>query len=133
MHPCHGCVTVVRISMPPRIPTEMQEQITVADWLRKNGIIFAHVPNEGARTPKQGAMLRRIGLHKGVPDLLIFSHPQTAIEMKRRKERPTSRGQRATPDQKRWLETLARLGWETRVCHGSTEAIQYLQSLGFGQ
>jgi hypothetical protein len=70
-------------------PSETDEHIVVADWLRANGIFFLHVPNEAKRSRGGHMLLERMGLLKGAPDFLIFdTHGRTsargvAIELKR--------------------------------------------------
>lgn len=115
------------------IPTEDQEQAALVDWLKLHNILFAHVPNGGARDKVTGAILKRLGVSKGCPDILIFDRPPkapecagVAIELKRQK------GGRVTPEQTAWLEHLKARGWAVAVCRGAMEAIRFLQELGFG-
>jgi len=116
------------------IPTEDQEQAALVDWLKLHNILFAHVPNGGARDKVTGAILKRLGVSRGCPDILIFDHPPlepdcigVAIELKRRK------GGQIRPEQKEWLEKLKDRGWVAAVCKGADDAIKLLQQLGFGK
>jgi hypothetical protein len=114
------------------IPKEEQEQEALAEWLDYKRILWTHVPNEGRRKPQYNAKLKRLGLKKGVPDILIFDPPRkgegfvgVAIELKRKK------GGRVSPEQEGWLEALKEVGWYATVCNGADEAINILTSLGY--
>lgn len=117
--------------MADKFPTEYQEQVALASWLDSLGVVWCHVPNEGIRDRRTGAKLRRVGLKRGVPDVLVFSpptygtHTGAAIELKRR-----DRGE-ATSAQREWLDKLSELGWATIVAHGAREAVDWLISIGY--
>lgn len=92
------------------------------------------MPNEGKHKVQYRVKQKRLGVKAGVPDLLIFDPPPTcpdnvgtAIELKRRK------GGRVTPEQTDWLNDLKDRGWAVAVCQGATEAIEFLESLGYGR
>lgn len=116
------------------IPTEDAEQQVVVQWLELHRLHFTHIPNGGWRHVATARRLKSLGVKPGVPDLLVFERPPArpdapgvAIEMKR------SRGGRVSEEQERWLAHLERQGWVVAVCHGADEAIELLQSLGFGR
>ena len=118
--------------MPARsVPLESYEQVQVANWLRARGIAFCHVPNGQLRNKRVAAQLKREGVRRGVPDLLIFDRPPNgdyrgvAIEMKRLK------GSTTTPEQLEWLKRLDREGWHASIAKGHAEAIDTLISLGW--
>lgn len=108
--------------------TERGEQAIFAAWadtvapLRWGGFdkVWCHPANEGARTPRYGAALKRAGLKRGVPDILIFvpvgKYHGLAIELK------TARG-RLTPEQQGWLDRLNNNDYLARVCYSGAEAI----------
>ncbi len=113
----------------------MQEQIALCDWLRLHGVLFAHPPNEGRRSRRQGALLRKAGLSSGLPDLLVFTPPPSdpsirgvAIELKRRNGRMSQ----VSDNQASWLAQLASAGWCASVAFGAADAIEQLQKLGYG-
>lgn len=115
-------------------PPEEIEQRTLAQWLDMHGIAWFHPPNGGDRNQIVGRKLKIQGVKRGVPDVMIVDPPPlypsnvgTAIELKRRK------GGHLTDEQKEWLETLQERGWATAVCRGADEAIQFLESLGYGK
>ena len=116
------------------IPTEEQEQLALVQWLELHKIRYTHVPNEGKHKVQYRAKQKRLGVKPGVPDILIFDRPPrypenvgVAIELKRRK------GGRVTPEQTVWLEHLKARGWAVAVCRGAMEAIEFLESLGYGR
>jgi hypothetical protein len=112
------------------VGTERQEQAKVVAWLRDRGILFAHVPNAGARNP---AMVQSQGIEAGVPDLLIFDAPRgrsvagAAIEMKRRS------GGSVSMRQLEWIESLQARGWLVKVAAGAPDAIEWLERVGYGR
>ena len=115
------------------LPTEEQEQVAVARFLRRAGVLFTHPPNGGYRSKAAGARMKRLGTSPGVPDLLIFSPPPNeperagvAIEMKRRK------GGTVSLAQERWMRGLKDNGWIAFVAQGAEEAILRLRELGYG-
>lgn len=72
-----------------------------------------HIVNEGKRTARTGAELKRQGLKRGVPDLFL-AVPRNGkhglfIEMKAEKNKPTK-------DQIIWLDKLTRAGYMCAVC-----------------
>jgi len=123
------------------VATEEQEQMLVAQWLDAIRVVWAHVPNSGYRAILRaqaakvlGARLKKMGVKKGFPDILIFTPPPSrpeftgmAIEMKR-----TKRG-KLSDDQRRWLASLSECGWYSAVCYGATEAIELLRTFGYGE
>lgn len=128
-------------------PTEAQEQAALAEWLEWQGVAWMHCPNEGKRSRITGHNLKRQGMKPGFPDVLVFTPPShvddlpecamppargqavkgTAIELKRRK------GGQLQASQREWLNLLHRMGWVTAVCKGADEAIELLQTLGYGK
>ena len=85
--------------------------------------LMFHVPNEGKRSVYSGAELKRAGLKKGVPDVMLpvarKGYNGLAIEMKAGKNKPTE-------EQKNWLMGLAGEGWLCYVCRGYEAAATVL-------
>lgn len=55
-------------------PTESQMQVAVIAWcrLQRNGLELAiHIPNEGKRSGRRGAQLKREGMTPGVSDIFV--------------------------------------------------------------
>lgn len=81
------------------------------------GEIF-HVPNGGARNKREGAKFKRLGVRRGVPDLLWLlpreetgespSYNGLAMELKAKKRKPTK-------EQVELLDRLTRRGYFTCV------------------
>ena len=118
---------------------EQAEQAAVVDWLELMSINFFHCPNQrdfARRLDNMNKYLekqRKLGWRPGVPDLFIVDRPPlfpdapgAVIEMKYKTNV-------ATADQKKWLATLAAVGWKTSVCWTWGEAVEFLQGLGYGR
>ena len=65
---------------------ERRLHIAIADYLTvalPPDVVWTHFPAGEKRTPKTGALLKRMGLKKGIPDFLIWWHGKSyAIEVK---------------------------------------------------
>lgn len=115
----------------PDVPLEREEHLRFAALLRKLGLYFIHVPNEGRRTAVQGRRLKDLGLVPGVSDFLLFDSPPgagfvgVAIEMKRLKHSSTS------PAQIDFLQAVADRGWLACVTKGADAASEVLVRAGF--
>lgn len=72
-----------------------------------------HVPNGGRRSVATGARLKRLGVKRGVPDIIVPMARQgyhgMAIELKR----PDGR---LSPHQQHWLAMLTQEQWYAIVC-----------------
>ncbi len=100
---------------------EDQLQMACADYLRLQypRVLWCHIANERQTSPARGAKLKRKGVRKGMPDILIFeriefpgncAYPGMAIELKVKPNKPTIEQ----------IDVLARLnldGWATAVCY----------------
>ena len=105
--------------------TEAAEQKAVVQWCAYMNIPVVHIPNEGKRSPRQGAELKQMGLQKGFPDLFV-PLPKKGfhglfIEMKYGRNKPTE-------NQKEWLALLVKNGYACAVCYGADEAIKNIES-----
>ena len=102
------------------IPSEEQEQIAVADYLRLRGVVFNHSPNEGKREPQYIVKLKRLGMRVGFPDIFIYEargkYHGLAIELKRQK------GGKISKPQLQCLCELKQRGYYATVCRGFQEA-----------
>ena len=118
--------------------TEEQEQIVFVEWLRVNHIPHFHCPNEvGGQTRSlrtRAVKMKRMGVSKGVPDLLVFipvygttgdidCYQMCGIEMKRKKGSTTSK------EQKEWLDILQASGALCAVCKGAEKAIEFVETI----
>ena len=120
-------------------------QKAVASLLDASGLTWNHSPNEGLRTPRQGAHAKAMGLKPGFPDIAIFNeaYPEgdevdkhmaelrggmavgLAIELKA----PDAKGKRPTPtaNQLKWHADLKRCGWRVEVCYSIDEVLAVLK------
>ena len=118
------------------VPTEYEECIVLADWLRLNNIPFAHCANESQSGSKnamiRGAKLKRIGQSRGVFDYEIYvpikgitgevdCYQMIKLEMKRQ------RGGVVSAEQKQWQKIYELAGIPTKICKGADEAIKFVQ------
>lgn len=106
--------------------TEASEQKVVIEYCEYRGIELVHIPNEGKRSPRYGAELKRLGLSKGFPDLFL---PKARngfhglfIELKR------DRSSHPTKAQLCWIAKLNREGYYAAVCYGADAAIIEIES-----
>jgi len=114
-----------------RVNRETQEQIALMMWceFQKNvhpelDLIF-HIVNEGKRSVRTGAELKRMGMKKGVPDICLPVPKGTYhglwIELKADKTK------RATKEQKEWLIKLTEQGYKAVVCYGADDAVTVIK------
>lgn len=104
-------------------------QVEVISWAREHEALHPglellfHCPNEGRRSPRSGARMKRMGMMAGVPDLQlplpVGRYSGLWMELK------TKRG-RLTDTQKWWLERLQRYGHHAVVCRSAEEAIDQI-------
>lgn len=88
--------------------------------------MLAHVPNEGKRTKATGARLKREGLRRGYPDIVLDVprgiYHGLKIELKRRK------GSKITQDQKDWIRKLNAQNYLAAFCYGWEEAWELIHA-----
>lgn len=84
-----------------------------------------HITNEGKRSKRTGAELKRMGLKRGIPDICLpvpnEKYNGLWIELKADKTK------RLTKEQKEWLEKLNRYGYKALRCNGADEAIDTIK------
>jgi len=113
------------------VPYEDAEQAMLAQWLDLRKVLWFHVPNGSISKPQYRAKLTRMGLKKGVPDVIILDVPPgkpwvgVAVEMKRQK------GGKVSPEQDAWLRAMLKRGWCAIVARGAGEAIRELEGMGY--
>ena len=102
-------------------------QITVMDFCRfhKFDDFIFHCPNERKCSPQHGAILKRMGVKSGVPDILILkpskSYHGAAIELK-------SKNGKLSDNQQLFLDILASHGYFVAVCYSADDAISTIQN-----
>ena len=105
--------------------SENDEQAVLFEWAELHSRVYPclllmyHVPNEGKRSPREGACLAKMGLKRGVPDICLpvarGGYHGLYIELKVGKNKPT-------PDQEAYLQALEREGYFVALCYGALEA-----------
>lgn len=110
--------------------TEAQEQKSLIEWAKwQEGRypelkMLMHIPNEGKRSKRYGAELKRLGLRPGFPDLGLFvprnNKSGLFIEMKVGRNK-------CTDNQKKWIRELINQNYEVKVCYSCEEAIQVIK------
>ena len=114
----------------PENPPEYKEQIRLAAYLDRLGVLWCHVPNERRMSPRAGRALNLAGRKSGIPDCLVFEPAPgkstgVVIELKRRK------GGRLSPTQREFLQRFSALGWPAYCAAGADAAIRWLQEQGY--
>lgn len=110
---------------------EEAAQIACANLLDQLGVLWTHPANEGKHKVQYRVKQARMGMKKGVPDILIFSkskmtHKPVALELKRARGPRGGGGGSISPEQQHWLDRLIDCGWTTKVCHGIEEATEFI-------
>ena len=111
--------------------SEAQEQKIIFEWAEWNKNkypeleMLMHTVNEGKRSPRVGAELKRLGMKRGFPDISLLvpnkKYHGLFIELKADKTK------RLTKEQKEWLEKLNKYGYKAIRGNGSEEAIQVIK------
>lgn len=95
--------------------------------------MLMHTANEGKRSPRVGAELKKMGMKKGFPDISLLvpkyykgltEHVEyfgLFIELKADKTK------RLTKEQEKWLDNLNLYGYRAVRCNGSDEAITVIK------
>lgn len=117
------------------VTPERQEQLALVKWLEYHPILknfFCKNDNEGKRTPRQGAYLKRLGLRPGVSDIFIYYPSNTFhglwIEMKRNKK--YTKSEMNTPTwiaQERFIEGVKSVGYEAKMCYGWEDGVRVIE------
>jgi hypothetical protein len=97
--------------------TENSEQYGFLIWFHRKfpDVLIYHCPNGEKRSIKTAVRLKKMGVVAGIPDLFVPSW-KLFIEMKRTK------GGVISPDQKKIMSYLQRVGYTCLVCKGATDA-----------
>ncbi len=87
-------------------------QIAVANYLNLQypSVLWFHPPNGGSRNAIEGAKLKRMGVLKGVSDVIILHKNNLALELK-------IKPNKAKPEQMDFLHRVGEMGWSTAICY----------------
>jgi hypothetical protein len=116
--------------------TEQKIQEALAKHLDDLGILWTATANGGIRAKAAAAALKRSGVKRGVPDILIFTPPPSgvgvglAIELKRPRQGKRPKG-RVSDHQRIWMESLRATGWRAEVAYGFEHALEILIAAGY--
>ena len=120
------------------IPTEIQETIALANWLRVNNYLFTKNPNETFTkffNVKRKNKLEWVS--PWVPDMMIILKRWSLlfIELKRRKKvlkswKLSSSNSRVSEEQKKWISELNKIpNIEACICYWAEEAIKLIEEM----
>lgn len=120
------------------IPTESQETITLANWLRLHNYFFTKNPNETFTkffNVKRKNKLEWVS--PWVPDMMIILKRWSLlfIELKRRKKvlkswKLSSSNSRVSEEQKKWISELNNIpNIEAHICYWAAEAISLIERI----
>lgn len=104
--------------------SEFKIQQTFCEWCKKQDFILEHwhVPNGFHASPTACAMMKKIGLHKGVCDywVLLKKRGIIAIEFK-------NENGKLSPEQITFINHLEQVGVKVAVCRSSFEAATFVK------
>ena len=81
--------------------------------------MLMHTVNEGKRSPRVGAELKKMGMKKGFPDISLLVPKYYELKADKTK--------RLTKEQEKWLDNLNLYGYRAVRCNGSDEAIAVIK------
>jgi len=99
--------------------TETQFQIQAMKYLRQRGHLAIHVPNEGYRTKREGAIAKKKGVLPGVSDILVLDLG-CAIELK------TENGV-VSRSQDLFLRAVRSVGWTAGVARSMADVEELIE------
>ena len=114
--------------------SDIQKRLSCA--LDELGVLWTATANGGRRDRRTAASLKKQGVKRGVPDILIFDPPPSgvgsglAIELKRPRESGRARG-RVSEHQRIWCERLRACGWRAEIAYGYDHALEIIKSAGY--
>lgn len=113
--------------------SEQKHQIFLIDWAKLHNIPLVQIPNEGKRTRRQGAIMKKMGLTSGLPDLMLLEARGgffgLFIEMKR--NRRYRKSEMRTPTwikQEQILQKLNKEGYKAVRVFGWEDGANILKS-----
>lgn len=111
-----------------RVPTEAQEQMWLMQWIGLHPILKGNVisiPNEGLRSPRNGAKLKRMGLTPGAADLFVAVPTKLYhglfLELKR------ISGSTVSVAQLEFGSRMRKMGYQAKICYGWEEAKETIE------
>jgi len=107
------------------VPSEHSEQVKLAVWLDRRGLLYTASANGGVRNQVAAFKLKQSGVKKGHPDIAIYEpvgkYHGMMIELKPLK------GGVLTEMQFYWLEALTKKGYYAIRCNGKDAAVEAIE------
>lgn len=120
-------MTIKNVPRGTSLRKEEQELITIFEWIDLHKDIcnhFLHVPNEGKRSYYLGKILKRMGLRKGVSDILGLiprgKYHGICIEHKTIEGKPTA-------EQLHFIDNQNAAGYFAKITYGVDDAIDTIR------
>jgi hypothetical protein len=119
-----------------KLLTERQEIIRFVRWGSLIDEVIIHFSNEGARSLRTGAILKKMGLRSGFPDCGLLrsslKYHGAFIEMKQNRiYRPSEKTTTLWLNQQWWLDYLNSRGYYAIRAYGWKDAVEHLQQYYF--
>ena len=116
----------------PSVLSETKEQINFVKLCDIMGVPIIHIPNQGSRDARTGAIMRSMGLRRGFPDLLVLEGRGgfygMCLEMKQAREySPSERSTDHWKAQLEWLAMLNRNNYYALMTFGCEDALKVLK------
>lgn len=125
----------MKITNPKSYPKEDEEAKIFAKYLNdlqanKQIVCYSHIPNENSIKNMGYAMkMKAMGKQAGVPDYIIVMKSKVLfVELKRQKNENGTTESKTSPAQELWVNSLNNANCLSKICHGSNEAINFIQS-----
>lgn len=94
------------------------------EWTARRDVLWFHVPNEGVRTGPAGALLKALGMRRGIPDIIVLADKRCiGLELK------ASAG-RLSPEQEEMAERWTVAGGLWHVANSYQAAFDFLDMAG---
>ena len=111
---------------------EELEQIAIISWAARADIHYhdlIHVPNGGSRNILEGVKFKKMGVRKGVCDLMLLIPKNGFHALFVELKRPKKKGKhiKVYPDQRDFLKRKNEQGYKSVVCYGADEAIEEIK------
>lgn len=111
--------------------SETTHALLLAGELRRAGLFFEHVENEGRRSAKRGALGKRMGRTKGSFDYRIYTPPPARPEARCVALELKDEGGKLSAEQRAWQMRFEATGGLAQACVGVDGALRWLRSLGY--
>jgi hypothetical protein len=115
-----------------KVPSERSEQQALVKWARLHRLPLVSIPNEGKRSPSNGANLALAGLSSGFPDLLLpkarGGYFGLILELKQnRKYRPSEMKTKTWLNQIEWIKYLNDEGFCAQFAFGWEQGMKVIE------